>query len=482
MKRKYCTVFAFLVWGCHSQSNSANTNSGNTAADSVKHTQANAKPIEKGMTDTVFCTADPSQRYAVYVPASYDAKKKWPIIYFFDPHGVGNVPLVLYKALADKYGYILAGTYNSKNGMQWTESEKAAQAFMQDSWQRLSIDNSRIYTFGFSGGARVASSVALYDGGVTGVVACGGGFPEKNPEIKQSFTFLGFVGERDFNYTEMNQLDKQLEHSPLIHQLIVYHGKHQWPPADVAEQVFQWHELNAMKMKFIPKNDSLIKVVQEQFIKEAERCEKQKNEVAEYFTYKKMLNFIGDMADVGVIAAKVQQLEKSDKISKYLADEEENLEQEMQVEKQFINYLSDKDIDWWTSTISDMRNFIKKDSLAPIAQQNQRLLSYLSLATYMGASQAFKEQNNSSAAHFLDLYKMVDPTNPEHSYLYACMYARANNTDKALNYLEDAIKLGFIDVKRAEADSNFAAIKDNPAFIALLKKMQAAPAKIDMTQ
>ena len=47
------------------------------------------------------------------------ATKKWPIIYFFDPHGVGNLPLILYKDLAEKYGFIIAGTYNSKNGMQW---------------------------------------------------------------------------------------------------------------------------------------------------------------------------------------------------------------------------------------------------------------------------------------------------------------------------------------------------------------------------
>jgi|SRR6185437_5365540 len=482
MKRKYCAAFAFLVWGCHSPSSSTNTNNGSTAADTVKHTQVNAKPIDKGMTDTVFCTADPSQRYATYVPARYDAKKKWPIIYFFDPHGVGNVPLVLYKALADKYGYILAGTYNSKNGMQWSESEKAAQAFMQDSWQRLSIDNSRIYTFGFSGGARVASSVALYDGGVTGVVACGGGLPEKNPQIKQAFSFLGFVGERDFNYTEMQQLDKQLAQMQFTHQLIVYHGKHQWPPADVAEQAFQWLELNAMKTKFIPKNDSLVKAVEQQFVKNAEQAEKQKNEIGEYFTYKKLLNFIGGLAEVSSYATKVQQMEKSEKINKYLTDEQDNEEQEIRVESEYINDLSEKDIDWWTSTVNEMRTSIKKDSLAPTSLQYQRLLSYLSLATYMGASQAFKQNNNSAAAHFLDLYKMVDPTNPEHSYLYACMYARSGNPDKAINYLADAVKLGFIDVKRTETDSNFVSIKDNPAFIALLKKMQAAPAKVDLTQ
>src|SRR5581483_9854225 len=265
MKRKYCTLLALLIWGCHNPSSSSNTAEGTNVSSNSNQSQTSAKPLDKGMTDTVVCANDLSQRYAVYVPSSYDSKKHYPIIYFFDPHGVGNLPLRVYKDLADKYGYILAGTYNSKNGMQWPESEKAAQAMMQDSWGRVSVDNNRIYTFGFSGGARVASSVALYDGGIAGVVACGGAFPERNPSFKTQFCFLGFVGERDFNYVEMKSVDKQLDQTSLAHQLMVYHGKHQWPPASVAEQAFQWLDANAMKLKLIPKNDSLLKAIKEQF-------------------------------------------------------------------------------------------------------------------------------------------------------------------------------------------------------------------------
>lgn len=240
--------------------------------------------------------------------------------------------------------------------------------------------------------------------------------------------------------------------------------------------------MNAMKMKFIPKNDSLVKAVEQQFLDEAGKYEKQKNEVKAYFTYKKMINYVGDLADMGNYVTKVDDLQKSDKVKKYLSDELTDEQQEMQTESALINYLSEKDIDWWKGTVDQMRNFIKKDSLSPVALQNQRLLSYLSLATYMGAMQAYKGGNTGAMSHFLDLYKMVDPTNPEHSYLYAYIYMHENNTDKAISSLDDAIKLGFIDAGRMQSDSNFVALKNVPAFKELVKKIQNAPPKLDITQ
>ncbi len=484
MKKRYCLVLsAFLVWGCHSQSNSSNAvNQPHNNGDSVKHVQVPAKPIDKGMTDTATATSDPSIKYAVYLPASYTTTKKWPIIYFFDPHGAGDLPLNIYKSLADKYGYILAGTYNSKNGTQWAVTEKAAQAFMQDTWQRLSIDNNRIYTFGFSGGARVACSIALYDGGVAGVIACGGGFPERNPSIRVPFAFMGFVGDKDFNYTEMKQLDKALDNSQLPHQLTVYHGKHQWPPMAIAEGAMQWLEVNAMRMHFTPKNDSLVKSVQDGFVKEADKWAKQKNTVQEYFTYKKMLNYLKDLTDAGKYTSTFKDLEKSDKVQQYLQSEEADQKQEAQTQGALINSLSDKDMTWWQQTVAQMRSFVKTDSNSPVALQNQRLLNYLSLATYMGASQAFKARNDEATAHFLELYKLVDPTNPEHSYLYASMYARQNNASKALSNLEDAVKLGFNDLRRLQGDANFSTIKDQAGFNEIEKKMAALPHKVDMSQ
>src|SRR5580658_9932230 len=208
MRYSVCLLIApFLLFGCRGKSS---TSSDNTSSKDVAviptRSLSTQKPLKTGVViDSVICSDDPSQIYSIYLPAKYDTNKKWPVIYFFDPHGVGNLPVILYKDLAEKYGFIIAGTYNSKNGTQWETSEKAAQAFMRDTWMRLSLDNNRLYTSGFSGGAKVASMVAISDGGVAGVAACGGGFPEQHPPLKQSFAFISFVGEKDFNNINVKQ-------------------------------------------------------------------------------------------------------------------------------------------------------------------------------------------------------------------------------------------------------------------------------------
>ncbi len=475
-------ISVFLFWGCHSKSSSAK---GNSISETSGHSAAALKPLKKGVVlDSVICADDSSQIYAVYLPSHYDTNKKWPIIYFFDPHGVGNLPVLIYKDLAEKYGFILAGTYNSKNGQPWESSEKAAEAFMKDTWIRLAIDNNRLYTFGFSGGAKVASMVAIADGGVSGVVACGGGFPEEHPPLKQPFSFISFVGDKDFNNVTVKQLDKLLDSTNLAHQLIVYNGKHQWPPVSVAEQAFQWLDADAMRMKTMPKNDSIIKSIREGFLKEAADCHKKRDIVNEYYTYKKLLNFLRDLDDLGKYAATVQQLENSDLLEKYFKDEEIFEAQEAQEILEFRAHMSKMDQPWWDAKIATMQKIIKKDTTSPAALQIQRMLGYLSLVMYMGASSELNAGNYLGASYFNGLYTLVDPKNPEHSYLSASLYmtGRANNPTKALEELREAVKLGFTDFRRLEEDNKFASLRNMPEYKALLNEMAAKPERLDMTK
>ncbi len=474
-----------MLWGCHGNSTTDNTTQNNTNApvlDTVKHAHVDAKPLDKGVIiDTVHCIDIPAQVYSIYLPTNYSSTKKWPVVYFFDPHGVGNLPLKLYKALAQKYGFIIAGTYGSKNGMQIEASGRAAQAFMEDVSERLSVDNARIYTFGFSGGARVACALAL-NGGIAGVIACGGGFPQNHPQINQPFALLSFVGEKDFNYIELKNLDKELDNTPLLHQLIVFHGKHQWPPVTDVEQAFQWMDATAMQAKTMPVNDSIVKAIQQQLLKELDKNGLRDKTIHEYFTYKKMLNFLRGLTNVDVYVAKVQEIQSSEKYTKYVRDEQQSEVDEANMQHQYLQYLSEKDGPWWQDKIKDMRAIIARDTTTPVSLQCQRLLSFLSLAVYMGASRSFNSPDDGSTAHFLDLYGLVDPTNPEHDYLFAGLYARENNPEKAISSLHDAVKLGFTDSKRMQSDSNFVSIKDKPEFKELLKKIQSMPPKLDVTQ
>ncbi len=56
------------------------------------------------------------QTYALYLPSAYAPNKKWPIVYAFDPAARGRMPVELMKDAAEKYGYIVVGSNNSRNG------------------------------------------------------------------------------------------------------------------------------------------------------------------------------------------------------------------------------------------------------------------------------------------------------------------------------------------------------------------------------
>ena len=66
--------------------------------------------------DRVTCAADPSQSYALFVPADYTPSRTWPVIFAFDPGGRGRTPVERYQAAAERYGYIVVGSNNSRNG------------------------------------------------------------------------------------------------------------------------------------------------------------------------------------------------------------------------------------------------------------------------------------------------------------------------------------------------------------------------------
>ena len=107
--------------------------------------------VEKSrMIAKVICANTPSQSYALYLPTGYSADKPSPILYVFDPAARGASAVEAVREAAEKYGYIVVASNNSRNGPQGGASE-AVNAIFQDTHQRYAIDERRLYTAGLSG-------------------------------------------------------------------------------------------------------------------------------------------------------------------------------------------------------------------------------------------------------------------------------------------------------------------------------------------
>src|SRR5262249_17280410 len=159
----------------------------------------------------------------------------------------GKVPVELMKDAAEKYGYIILGSNNSRNGA-WKPEADAADAMLQDAQERFSVDLKRIYFAGFSGGARVASQLAQLCKCAAGVLLSGAGFSQNSPPLRDaSFPVFSAVGNLDFNYSEIIPLQEKLEQAGFPHWLRVFDGGHEWAPAEVMSEAFAWFRILAMR-------------------------------------------------------------------------------------------------------------------------------------------------------------------------------------------------------------------------------------------
>lgn len=205
--------------------------------------QSQAEIPRGTIVNEVQCAADPSQTYALYLPSGYTADREWPVIFAFDPGGRGLNPVERYQAAAEKYGYIVAGSNNSRNG-SWEVTRAAVAAMTHDVTVRFSIAEKREYVAGMSGGARVALGIGLSSPNVAGVIASSAGYPDNSRRRELTFPLFETAGTEDFNYLEMRALDRDLR-TP--HHLAIFEGPHTWLSSELAMQAVEWMEIQAMK-------------------------------------------------------------------------------------------------------------------------------------------------------------------------------------------------------------------------------------------
>jgi len=258
----------------------------------------------------VVAHAKPEQSYALYLPSSYSSDKRWSIVYAFDPGARGSVPVELMKEAAERHGYILVGSNNSRNG-SWKMEAEAAEAIVQDTHARLSIDDRRVYLAGFSGGARVAAQIARICKCAAGVLLNGAGFHPLAFESKAApFVVFAAAGNYDFNYPELVSTDDELERLGYPHFLRPFEGPHQWAPPSAMEDALAWFRLQAMKSGREGRDDSLIAL---QAAKETERAralEQSGNLYAAWKEYRQAGQLLAGLADDAAFRARAGELEK----------------------------------------------------------------------------------------------------------------------------------------------------------------------------
>ncbi|HVW60770.1 MAG TPA: hypothetical protein VHC48_12055 [Puia sp.] len=403
--------------------------------------------------ERVVCRTDASQTYALYIPIKGN-KGSLPVVYLFDPHGDGILPLKKYKPLADAYGFILVGSNNSKNGNDWQVTENIWQHLSDDTKSRLSIDDKRIYTCGFSGGAKVASYVALQHRGIKGVIAGGAGLPDGVSAGNLSFSFTILAGEGDMNLTDLVATNNELNSTGSRHRIIIFDGKHEWAPMNIMNMAFAGLQFDVMRDGTIPRDDGSIRA----YVTKSKARLNDYNRMGQLrMAYQEcMLSslFLDGLAEEANWFKKQLTVLASD--PKYQQQQKAQaalLVREQNIKAGYMQHFQQMDRGYWTSAIRDLQ--AKAAVRSAEKGMYQRLLAYLSLAFYSLSNRLIIGNENNGARYFTDLYKLADPANSEAWYFSAVLDAREKDMKAAEIDLLKAVENGFRDKERLTQQPEF---------------------------
>lgn len=159
------------------------------------------------------------------------------------------------------------------------------------------------------------------------------------------------------------------------------------------------------------------------------------------------MHFLHGLTDLNYFSATQQSLMQNAGLKTQVQNLQSTFQKESLLKYQYQTDFLAKDTMYWKKTIDDlwMKSKIDKTGMY------DRLLGFLSLASYSYANRAFSQNQMSALPQILFIYQHSDPTNPEQAFMRARLYVLQGDSDKARTALKEAVQLG-IDQSRIAND------------------------------
>lgn len=426
------------------------------------------------------------QQYSLYLPSAYSEAKKWPLLVIMDPRGRAPMALELFRASAERRGYILMSSYQTRSDTEWSVTTEALKAMLQEAETRYSIDESRVYLAGLSGTSRAAWAYAhALKGMVAGVVGVAGGRPatlEADDETVD-FVHFGVTGTTDFNCREMVELATYLDGIGAQYRLEIVEGGHAWPPAEITNRAIDWFELQAMRAKQVPRS---ITFVDDEFELAVERLKTVEGALAEYRRTNEIIRDFGGLRDVDDYILKSSGMVTNIELEEATIAQAKIFEQERTyLRNRFGPWLNalrsgEQDLSTLSRSLMDLQIETLKKQAAnkddpDSANSAQRLLEdlYANVSFYLPRD--FLEVGDYDRAIFaLKIAIEIDPERPRAQWGLAQAYAATGQEKKAFETLRHAIALGKVDVERLETDPTWETLRKKPAWQEILEAAKSA--------
>lgn len=414
----------------------------------------------------VAINGDELNSFALYLPKLYQPNFAWPVIFFFDAGGNGSLPLKKYQNLADSLGYIFVGSNVSKNGQSIDETLMIWNTIKNSCLNHFAIDRNRIILAGFSGGARVCCAIAFQEKTIQGIIANSAGAPQLEQILNQNSFFIGLSGKGDMNRAEMIGIEQHLSSYSSNHFYIEFDGIHEWAPVESMKKALVISTLQSYL-----KNPSLLNsAIIGNFVAD------QQMEIEQLKAKGKMIEAYHELVLLtrGTKGLNNSPLENLDSLKNHPDYIQQSIEfrhlntKETEMQQELYELMSQKpDLKAWKNQIEQIRR--KSLSKNNVGQMNQRLLGYASLICYSLSNRNLMAKNYSMAEIMVDCYEIADPKNAEVYFFKAIITGAKGDKANTITLLKKSIQLGLNDKVRIGKQAEFNFIKQDQAFLEMLK-------------
>lgn len=435
--------------------------------------------------ERVACQKDDAQSYALYLPTNYAPEKKWAILYVFDPFADGKAPVEIFRDAAEKYGFIVVGSNNSRNNLSAEKLSEIIGAFWTDTHARFSIDERRTYAAGLSGGARVANYFAASCRGcIAGVVACGATFTRNFPLDKPlAFAVFGTVGVDDFNYAEFVKNFQKLNEIKSRNHLEIFDGRHQWLTKKLAFDALAWLNLEAMKTgRMAMNNDFAAELFAKQSSKAAALLQTG-DILAAARIYENIENDFSGIADTKDAAEKLAEIRGRKTYKKSLDEEKDLFEKQQNAAKKIVSMGADlidaADERAALQKISNELEIWRQKSKASGDSNERRLARRILTQVLIETSEAAwfvneRQKDYKTMIANLKLTRLVNPQNPNALFELARAFALDGQKKNAVETLEQAVENNFSDCARINGKPEWENLRGDKRFQKIIERLKCA--------
>lgn len=411
-------------------------------------------PVGK-IVERVLCTADPSQSYSLYLPTNYSKERTWPILYCFEPVARGLLPTEFYREAAERFGWIVVTSWNSQNG-SLRLSLDAGSAMWRDTHERLRIDDRRVYTSGFSGGARVATLIAMSCGGcISGVIGCGAGFPQAvDPLDKQTpenlkFAYFATIGMEDYNFYELLELEPALVQKQVTHRIARFDGAHEWAPTSLLAEAVAWMEIEAIRAGTRPADAAFVDAIYAEGLAKARAHESAGRVYDAWMQFSSLQRQFTGLRDVTDAVTGVKALAGDRRVRDAAKNDREEVKQQNRLATEAATWArarEDRDIRVeaiaeFRRRINDLRTKSRAATDSAERRVSRRTINLLYANYYEGGLGAALSGNHAKAIELLEIATEIAPRWPGAHLALAGERFKAGERKQALDILGQGLTL-----------------------------------------